>query len=539
MQPIKILSFICFVFFSFFVTAQDYQLNGRVSILNSRLDNGPIKYVKDVKISNELSPTRLTDYKGRFELNFIDHDPNSIINLKVEKEGYEVVNQDVLNDIQISKNPTIRIFLAKKGKVERKKKGLLKFSQTLISTRKDSIFHLLNLKAVLKDEVIGKLESNFGQKISDEMEAKLLLNQAIQDLQTELPDLIYQMASVNLDFASDRYKNATILFQKNQLERAIDLLDEKELDTSFKNILASLDKAKESPESQQKILNIRNIQIDNVIESFELRRTFLKLAFQNVAAEELSEKIVKMKTLIKIDQPTQISKNKDNEEEIVDEDPIVNILLEDTMQLVSQDTNWVELEMENLIAKGAQEEEMTGDPKANTILETSPRNSGSINLGVDFENTLVVEKDKKTDLIPIYEQPELVLSSARNLVNSSSSGQVKVDNEDVWLAVAKKVESGKEAVTPPASEPNKEVKKVIPKPEKIVIDEIIEPNYSSYKITKKTSLREQATASSKVLKRLKVGTEVKVIDQVDRYWSKVILDGKVGYVKVLLLEKSN
>ena len=58
------------------------------------------------------------------------------------------------------------------------------------------------------------------------------------------------------------------------------------------------------------------------------------------------------------------------------------------------------------------------------------------------------------------------------------------------------------------------------------------------KITKKTSLRQRATASSKVLKRLKVGTEVKVIDQVDRYWSKVILNGEIGYVKVLLLEKS-
>ena len=73
--------------------------------------------------------------------------------------------------------------------------------------------------------------------------------------------------------------------------------------------------------------------------------------------------------------------------------------------------------------------------------------------------------------------------------------------------------------------------------ERIVFTEIIEPNYQSYKITKKTSFRQKATASSKVLKRLKVGTEVKVIDQVDRYWCKAILNGKVGYVKVLLLEK--
>jgi len=31
------------------ISAQDYQLNGRVSIMNSRVDNGPIKYIKNVK----------------------------------------------------------------------------------------------------------------------------------------------------------------------------------------------------------------------------------------------------------------------------------------------------------------------------------------------------------------------------------------------------------------------------------------------------------------------------------------------------------
>jgi len=118
MQPFKFITLICFLLSSFLTTAQEFQLNGKVSIQNSRVNNGPIKYVKNAKISNELSPNRNTDYKGRFELNFIDVDPNTLVNLKVEKDGYEVVNKAVLQDIQISKNRTIRIFLAKKGTIE-------------------------------------------------------------------------------------------------------------------------------------------------------------------------------------------------------------------------------------------------------------------------------------------------------------------------------------------------------------------------------------------------------------------------------------
>ncbi len=528
MHPIKIISLICFLLFSFLTTAQEFQLNGRVSILNSRVDNGPIKYVKDVKISNELSPTRITDYKGRFELNFIDQDPSSIINLKVEIEGYEVVNKDVLKDIQISKNSTIRIFLAKKERIEKKKKGLLKFSQTIISTRKDSIFHLLNTKSISEDNILEDLESNFGQKISDDIEAKLLLNQSNQELKEELPSLIDEMISVNKDFASDRYKKSITLFQKNQLDQAIEILDGGELDTAFENILASIEKAKESPESYQKIRNIRSIQIENVIESFKLKRTFLKMAFRVIEAEDLSEKIINMEKLIKQDQREQILKDENEPEDIVAVDQVVNILLEDSTQLAVADTNWVELEMEKLVSKGAEEEEMTGDPKAKTILETLPKSAGSISLGIDFENTLFIREDIEPYEVPVYEQPTPVLISSEKVLNSSPGVTLETKDQDEWLAFSEVVEPVVKETTAPA---------IPTKSEEIVYYDNIEPDYTAYKITTKTSLRQQATASSKVLKRLKVGTEVKVIDQVDRYWSKVILNGKVGYVKVLLLKK--
>ena len=538
MHPFKIIPLICFVLSSFLTTAQEFQLHGRVSILNSRVKNGPIKYIKNVKISNELSPTTITDYKGRFELKFIDPDSNSMINLKVEIEGYEVVNKDVLKEIQISKNSTIRIFLAKKERIEVMKKGLLKVSQTIVSARKDSIFHLLNLQAASQDKVLEKLEGNFGQNISDEMEAKLLLNQFNQDLEKELPSLVDQMASVNLDFASDRYKNAIAFFQENKLDQAIEILDGKELDTAFENILASIDKAKETPKTYQKIRNIRRIQIENVIESFNLKRTLLKLAFRVVEAENLTEKIDNMKALIKDGQPVRNLKADHGSEDIATVSQVVNILLQDTLQLAQADTNWVKLEMEKLVSKGGGEEEMEGEPKAKTILETLPYNAGSLTLGIDFENTLLIRNRVEPDEIPIYEQPTPELIPDEKVLNTKADAPLEASDEDKWLAFSEVVELEIIETPPPAPPAAKEIKKVIPTSDRMVYNDVIEPNYSAYKITKKTSLRQRATASSKVLKRLKVGTEVKVIDQVDRYWSKVILNGEIGYVKVLLLEKS-
>ena len=536
MQPLKIITLFCLLLSPFFTNAQQYQLNVRISIHNSRVNNGPIEYVKNVKVNTELSPSGITDNKGRLELNFIDVEPNSIINLIVEKNGYEVVNKDVISDLQISKNPSIHIFLAEKGKLEKMEKHLFEFSLRNMRERKDSIFHLLNLKAVSEKSIVEELENNLGQKISDEMEAKLLLNQSIKDLEYELPKLVHQMAVVNLDFASGRYKKAYEFFTKDQLEQAIEILDEKELNASFEKILSSIEKAKKSTESYQKIFNIRRIQIDNVLESFELKQTLLKLAFRFVEADELNGEIAKMKTLITDDQQPEILLDENEPEDIVAYDQAVNILLYDTMHLALIDTNWVELEMENLIAESEVEAERTGDPKAKTILEALPYNSTSRISGIDFENTLFVKRDRIPSSIPIYEQPNSVLISSQKVINTSPNTVVETNIENKWLEFSEVVEPEIPVVSSPDSQPKTEVKEASSS-ERIVFTEIIEPNYQSYKITKKTSFRQKATASSKVLKRLKVGTEVKVIDQVDRYWCKAILNGKVGYVKVLLLEK--
>lgn len=539
MQSSKIITFIGLLLFPFLTNAQQYQLNGQISIHNSRVDNGSIKYVKDAEVSNELSSTRITDFKGRVELNFIDVEPNSSINLMVIKEGYDVVNKDVLKDIQISENPSIHIFLAKKGEIKKIEKGLFKFSLRNIAEQKKSIFHLLNLMAVSKDNIVEELENNFGQKISDEMEAKLLLNQSVKDLEKELPDLVHQMAVVNLDFASDRYNKSFEFFIKNQLDQAIETLDEKELDTSIEKILASIEKTKETPESQQNNNYIQRIQMENVIESFELKKTFLKFAFRFEEAKDLSKKIAKMKTIIRNNQQLDILKDQNESKDIVEVDQDVDILLENIIQLELIDTNWVELEIDRLVSKGEVEGIMIRHPKAKTILETLPNNSRAKILGVDFENILFVIKNRKPSPFPVYEQASPVLDFMGKTISTNPSASVGIRSETEWLEFLEVEQPEISVISTPVSQPGKEVKKASSSSQRFVFTDIIEPNYQSYKITKETSLRQNATASSKVLKRLKLGTEVKVIDQVGRYWSKVILNGKVGYVKVLLLEKTN
>ena len=56
------------------------------------------------------------------------------------------------------------------------------------------------------------------------------------------------------------------------------------------------------------------------------------------------------------------------------------------------------------------------------------------------------------------------------------------------------------------------------------------------KVIKRTSLRASPKSSSKVLKRLNKGDSVVVLKKTNKYWWRVRVDEKVGYIKALLLE---
>ena len=64
-----------------------------------------------------------------------------------------------------------------------------------------------------------------------------------------------------------------------------------------------------------------------------------------------------------------------------------------------------------------------------------------------------------------------------------------------------------------------------------------EEHFGFFRVTKATSLREGPTSSSKVLRRLSPGDSLRVLEKTEYYWWKVDDNGKVGYVKALLLEQ--
>ena len=61
----------------------------------------------------------------------------------------------------------------------------------------------------------------------------------------------------------------------------------------------------------------------------------------------------------------------------------------------------------------------------------------------------------------------------------------------------------------------------------------------AYELTAVTSMRSEPTSQSTVLQRLSEGTLIEVLEETNKYWWKVNLDGQVGYVKAAYLIMSS
>ncbi len=86
---------------------------------------------------------------------------------------------------------------------------------------------------------------------------------------------------------------------------------------------------------------------------------------------------------------------------------------------------------------------------------------------------------------------------------------------------------------------NEEDEKVRKEELKKEVEEIVKEtlHYGTYQITEETSLRIKASFSAKILTRLSIGTKVLLLEKTSRYWWMVDCEGKIGYVKAMLLDK--
>ncbi|MBX2820853.1 MAG: hypothetical protein KTR29_14260, partial [Rhodothermaceae bacterium] len=198
------------VFLPITAFAQQIQLTGQISIHNSLYNTGTIEYVSNAYVSAPFTTPDDSDQNGQFALEFVGLDSGTQIDLVVEKAGLEVVNTRDLQYVIIGRKLPLNVFLANKGELAHAQTELYNISRAALFASRDSIIARLENDT---ETVITELEAQFGQEITYIYEARDLLNNKIESLQSQLPKTAQKLAAINLDFASELYRNAYEYFK--------------------------------------------------------------------------------------------------------------------------------------------------------------------------------------------------------------------------------------------------------------------------------------------------------------------------------------
>lgn len=264
--------------------AQQVTLRGQVSIHNSGYETGEIDYVQDAYVSAAYAGSIDTDVNGKFNLIFSGMDEGTSVEVNVEKAGLEIVNKKDLEDVVIGRLTPLKIYLAPKGQIAKARVKLYNVSLKTLTERHDRLIASLRKEDVESQEIIEDLEEKLSTVIANRYEAEELLNQQLEVTKRRLPGFTQRLAKINLDFASEMYRQAYEYFKKGEIEKAIETIDEPVLDKQAKESIAQIKQLRTDISNMDTSFTLSKVQVHKLVNSYYLQAISLEEQSQIYAA---------------------------------------------------------------------------------------------------------------------------------------------------------------------------------------------------------------------------------------------------------------
>ena len=224
-----------------FVTAQQIDLTGQISIYNSNYRTGQIEYVADAFVSADFAGSTNSDAEGKFELVFSGLASGTTVDLRVEKSGLEVVNKRNILHVILGRKEPLKVFLAPKGELAQRQTKFYNVSLAIVTARHDALIASLRAGGMSGVRTMKQLEQQLNREIENRHEAEDILREQLEVLQKRLPETARRLAEVNLDFASVAYREAYENYLLGDISIALEILEEEQLSEQVEEILVALE----------------------------------------------------------------------------------------------------------------------------------------------------------------------------------------------------------------------------------------------------------------------------------------------------------
>ena len=189
-------------------------LRGKIVLLNS---GG--KPVENVQVSAFGANTQVSTGTGLFELDFPGKIPGDVVMLIIQKKGFEVINKRDVERVVLRQNPDelLEIAMCLEGTWEKNVQVYYGIAAKAINDEFEK-----RLKKI-ESAIIGTKDTEI-RRLTAERDAAL----------AQAKRMAEDFAQVNLDEASDLYREAFGYFTKGDIDKALEVLNKEKLDRALK-----------------------------------------------------------------------------------------------------------------------------------------------------------------------------------------------------------------------------------------------------------------------------------------------------------------
>ena len=198
--------------------AQQVQLQGNVSVQNSKTNTGQTQYVKNAEVEH-INPKNakskdVTGDDGKFTLNIqgvqINTQTRIAVNLSGAYSDYVLVNEKELQDITLGRITPVKVYVCKKGDLENRRAEMVNIN---MKKYRDQIASLQKELNVLRDNY--DYDNTRYAVLEREIES---LSRAERDMHSLIRGWAESLTIINLDDADESYVKAYNCFANGHLD---------------------------------------------------------------------------------------------------------------------------------------------------------------------------------------------------------------------------------------------------------------------------------------------------------------------------------
>jgi hypothetical protein len=284
--PLSILLLVgCFL--QLIAQSQDIPLHGSVVVQNSKTLTGKTEYLANVNVKSFKATPKISDARGLFKLVFSSVNFGAKTEIRADKTGYVVINEEVLKEaVIIGRTDTLKIVMCDKAQFEDNKQRFYNIStdnlQRELSRR---VTKLQRANAQDKRRLIDSLQNEMNLKLASADEAIAQLNARSKALEEQLERITIEFATVNLDDASDAYRLAYTAFAKGEVNEALMILNAIDLKKKLAESVRQISRRDTLIKTMQRQNDTERIHITQYIQACLLAANSHILLYQHREAQ--------------------------------------------------------------------------------------------------------------------------------------------------------------------------------------------------------------------------------------------------------------